>query len=76
MYKGNDNTPEKCESTCRVAGYLYFGLQYGKECFCGNTIAHNEKKSEFDCNRKCTGDNSRICGGFFRQSLFKIRGKK
>ena len=72
MYKGGDNTPEKCETTCRDASYMYFGLQTGTECFCGSTLAHQEKKAESDCDIKCSGDNSKICGGSLRQSLFKI----
>ena len=48
VYKGADNTPEKCEAICRNANYSYFGLQYGKECFCGNALAHLERKAESD----------------------------
>jgi len=72
IYKGRDNTPEKCESLCREASYLYFGLQYSSECWCGNTLAHQEKKAESDCYYKCTGDRSKICGGSLRLSLFKM----
>ena len=74
MYSKADNTPEKCESACREASYLYFGVQKGtgKDCFCGNTLAHQEKKAESECDVPCPGDNSTICGGHWRQSLFKI----
>jgi len=75
IYSRNDNTPKKCESTCREAGYFYFGLQWSRECFCGKTLAHSQKKSESDCYKKCTGDRSKICGGDWRNSLFKIRPK-
>ena len=67
------NTPEKCESACREGSYLYFGLQARSQCFCGNTLAHQEKKDESECNRPCTGDNSKICGGPWRNSLYKIQ---
>ena len=66
-----DNTPERCEDSCR--GYLYFGLQSGEECFCGNTLAHQEKRAESDCHLRCSGDHSKICGGPWRNSLFKIK---
>ena len=68
MYNTADNTPEKCESTCRKAKYLYFGLQAQRECFCGNTLRHQEKKAESDCNRTCTGDDSKICGGKYLEA--------
>ena len=78
MYNEADNTPEKCESACKKASYLYFGVQAGKECFCGKTLAHKDKKDEFECNVPCPGDNSKICGGNWRQSLYQIHtgGKK
>ena len=75
------NTPEKCESACKKASYLYFGVQGGrdgKDCFCGNKLAHQEKIAESECDVPCPGDNSKICGGHWSQSLYQIHteGKK
>ena len=69
---GSDNTPERCASTCKAEGYLYFGLQDGVECFCGNTLAHQQRKAESDCNSKCPGDKSINCGGPWRNSIYML----
>ena len=36
--KTNTNTPSNCIRRCKEAdnGYLFAGVQYGSECFCGN----------------------------------------
>ena len=74
---GEDNTPERCASTCKARGYLgYFGLQDGFECFCGNTLAHQQRKAESDCNSKCPGDKSINCGGPWRNSIYMFPNYK
>ncbi|WP_254558566.1 WSC domain-containing protein, partial [Salmonella enterica] len=34
---GDDITINKCADFC--SGFTYFGLEYGRECFCGNQFA-------------------------------------
>eukprot|EP01059_Diplonema_ambulator_P019100 TRINITY_DN318_c0_g1_i1.p1 TRINITY_DN318_c0_g1~~TRINITY_DN318_c0_g1_i1.p1 ORF type:complete len:392 (+),score=74.47 TRINITY_DN318_c0_g1_i1:517-1692(+) len=38
-YSGTDNTLESCLIACSALGYTYAGAQYGKECWCGNSMA-------------------------------------
>ena len=57
-------TIQFCLKICRNRGYSYAGLEYRKECFCGN-----EPERGFDwvwqtkCNYRCLGDQNQICGG-------------
>ncbi|CAN9264226.1 unnamed protein product [Alternaria alternata] len=62
-------TVEKCETLC--AGFKYFGVQNGKECFCGNTFKYaTQHKPESDCSSPCTGDKNQKCGGGYRSNVY------
>ncbi|KAL7022478.1 hypothetical protein ACKWTF_012256 [Chironomus riparius] len=66
------NSPKKCINFCLLSGYLYSGLQYSTECFCGNTepdIKH--KLPDSSCNMKCSADQKAICGGYFTMNVFE-----
>ncbi|CBJ48515.1 WSC domain containing protein [Ectocarpus siliculosus] len=60
---------EMCEAKCR--GNTYFGLQYGRECFCGGSstdlLEHGESSA---CNYECPGDSDQVCGGFYAMSVY------
>ncbi|XP_048734636.2 uncharacterized protein LOC125650402 [Ostrea edulis] len=62
-------TVEKCEKFCVKAGTKYYGLEYGKECFCGNKLS--KKKADSDCSKPCTGDREQACGGTWRLAVYK-----
>lgn len=59
-----------CASFC--SGYVYFGVEYGTECYCGNNISKATTESAEDqCNMPCSGSTDSMCGGSDRMSLFK-----
>ncbi|XP_071123290.1 sialate:O-sulfotransferase 2-like [Mytilus edulis] len=65
-------TLEKCRHHCR--GFRYFGLQYRDWCLCGNHL-HSPgypQASELQCNMPCAGENSRMCGGGYRNSIYHV----
>ena len=53
LTKRYDLTPEICKDLC--SGYKYFGLEYSKECFCGDELWKNVEEDELQCNMGCTG---------------------
>ncbi|KAG8775799.1 hypothetical protein FRC16_004729, partial [Serendipita sp. 398] len=60
----NDMTPAKCQSLCDAQGFSLAGVEYGRECFCGNTIFGNNRPSSAGiCNMTCSGDAGQTCGG-------------
>ena len=66
----DDNTLASCAATC--AGYNYFGVEYGTQCFCGMDFdSSNVKLAETECAMKCGGDESLICGDANRLSVYK-----
>ncbi|KAF2873914.1 hypothetical protein BDV95DRAFT_593207 [Massariosphaeria phaeospora] len=63
-------TVEKCATFC--SSYQFFGLEYSRECYCGNTKDElSVEKSLSDCNMPCGGDSSQLCGAGNRLSFYK-----
>ena len=81
LYSSKSNSPAKCGAHCREAGYTYFGLQANSfnprysQCFCGNTLGTERKRPEEECYSKCPDDPSQICGGNWRQTLYRFLSK-
>ena len=66
-------TPAFCESVCGARHqYKYFGLQYGAECWCGNSYGKHGEESADKCNKPCNGDASLTCGGELTNSVYEI----
>ncbi|CAH1244651.1 PCSK9 [Branchiostoma lanceolatum] len=72
VMKDEENlTPTSCLSHCTSAGYRYAGLQYGKECFCGDNFGGFGAAPESECNKPCSGDAAKTCGGDWRNSIYR-----
>ncbi|KAG8773868.1 hypothetical protein FRC16_005274, partial [Serendipita sp. 398] len=57
-------TPEKCQAACQAANYVFAGVEYGAECYCGaylNPVA--SPATDGRCNMPCGGDATQSCGG-------------
>lgn len=71
--KNDDMTVESCATFCNP--YQFFGLEYGRECYCGNQLnANSGSTSASDCNMPCKGDSTQTCGSGQRLSLYKTVG--
>ncbi|CAK5265078.1 unnamed protein product [Mycena citricolor] len=71
-YVSSSLTQETCISSCDSLGYTYAGMQFGQECWCGNSLANGQGglTSSSECNMPCKGDASETCGASYRLSLF------
>ena len=57
----NSMTVELCASFCDGANY--FGVEYGRECYCGPSIpAASTLQSATDCSFTCAGNSLEYCG--------------
>jgi len=67
-------TVQACQVACREAGYIYAGLEYSRECWCGNAFANGGVYLGPDgtnrCTDSCAGDKVEICGGSKRLSVY------
>ena len=61
----DDMTVDKCVGFCQSGGYKMAGLEFGSECYCGNSLAGGASTSSmsYECKRPCSGDSTQICGG-------------
>ncbi|KAL8735064.1 MAG: hypothetical protein Q9181_002948 [Wetmoreana brouardii] len=70
-YYDNALTIEKCATACN--GYNYFGLEYYRECYCGDDLQDGSvPASSTECKYACTGDSSELCGGDYRLNLYSF----
>jgi N-acetylneuraminic acid mutarotase len=60
---------QACIDYCDGAGYLYAGIQYRKECWCGDTYDDHGSAPESECNLPCDIGGG-ICGGTWRMSVY------
>lgn len=64
-------TVENCISFCSGKGYIYAGLEWRQECYCGNNIINGGAlTAASDCNFPCSGDATETCGAGNRLSMY------
>ncbi|RDW72896.1 WSC-domain-containing protein [Coleophoma cylindrospora] len=56
-------TVEKCIRQAAADGWRYAGVEFGGECYWGDTETNPQQSNQGDCNTPCAGDPSEICGG-------------
>ncbi|XP_078082066.1 WSC domain containing 1a [Mustelus asterias] len=71
FYDFRKMTVSQCQDSCAERGYLYAGLEYGAECYCGNRVTSTNARQE-DCNMECKGEKHTVCGGVNRLSVYKV----
>ncbi|CAL3964329.1 unnamed protein product [Diplocarpon coronariae] len=66
-------TVEVCASTC--AGYAWFGIEYHRECYCGNVPNDGSALTrEASCSMTCKGNPLQICGGSNLLTMYNSLG--
>lgn len=56
-------TPSGCMEYCGKEGFSLAGTEYAGQCFCGNKMEGSSRIAASQCDMKCEGDASQICGG-------------
>ncbi|KAL3424090.1 WSC domain-containing protein [Phlyctema vagabunda] len=65
-------TLESCQASCGDS--TYFGVEYGRECYCGNTISKlSIRMPASDCSFYCPGDQFEYCGAGDRLSVYQLK---
>lgn len=66
------NSPKKCIQICLQSGFIYAGVQYSSECFCGNhEPSIDAKLADSSCNMKCPAEAKSTCGGYFTMNIYE-----
>ena len=45
--------------------------QNASDCYCGDAYGHYGNAPEHECNMLCGDDDTRMCGGLLRNSLYR-----
>ncbi|KAM0491044.1 hypothetical protein D7B24_002172 [Verticillium nonalfalfae] len=74
FYADDELTLEKCAAFCE--GFVYFGAEYGRECWCGDVHGTGSvlAANQGDCNFACGGDGSQFCGAGNRLQMYRFGG--
>ena len=66
-------TPEVCKDFCAGEGvFTAYGVEFGKECYCGAVPPASAKIDEAACDLPCGGDNTQTCGGADAINVFEV----
>lgn len=67
-------TVELCRAACSEAGHSHFGLQFHKECFCGDASKLGGRRGlEGECSAECDAEPGVMCGGATRNSVYTVQ---
>lgn len=73
LYANDSNTIAWCAQQC--SAYTYFGAEYGRECWCGNSFGTGSTLTkDSDCSMTCGGDKTAYCGAGNRLSVYVKNG--
>ena len=67
-------TVEKCIDVCSAGNQTFAALEYGRECYCGNTLAPKYAPRQGylgNCLMKCVGNKNQVCGDAARISVYR-----
>lgn len=70
-------TVELCTSTCASKGFTKAGVEYGRECYCGNDFANGLGKqldAKTACYMSAAGNKSQSGGGTWTLNVFQAPG--
>ncbi|KAK3105890.1 hypothetical protein FSP39_007994 [Pinctada imbricata] len=65
------NSIALCLATCKEKNATYAGVEYGKECFCGNLMKNYPLRPDSECDMACSGNRYQKCGGSWRISVYR-----
>jgi hypothetical protein len=68
------NTPATCAAACAARGFTKAGVEYGWECWCGNTFRSTTliERPAADCAYACPDSPGVTCGGPFTIQLYEL----
>jgi hypothetical protein len=69
-YSPSNMSPSVCASIAQQAGRKYFGIEYGGDCYVGDSLLSNTTAS--DCSTPCTSGDKGACGGAWTISLYSL----
>ncbi|CAD5119070.1 unnamed protein product [Dimorphilus gyrociliatus] len=64
------NSVSQCVQLCFKYGFIYAGVEFGIECWCGHKIANGRKIEDKICQEMpCPGNSLQQCGGYLALAI-------
>ncbi|CAG7916266.1 unnamed protein product [Penicillium olsonii] len=64
-------TIEKCVAFADDGAWRYAGVEFGSQCYVGNTMHGQDKYPDSDCKTPCAGNPAEICGDGGRIQIYE-----
>ena len=65
-------TIDRCQFRC--FGYSYFGVENGRQCYCGNAIQNGAIPADMTgCDVQCAGNRNQVCGGDGMINIYQVQ---
>ncbi|KAH9059871.1 WSC domain-containing protein [Lactarius vividus] len=76
MPGGRFNTSvETCTDECHAQGYVVAGIEWAWQCYCGHLLNYpGMTMPDKDCMLPCSGNQSELCGGPDRMTVYFYTG--
>ncbi|KAK1239930.1 hypothetical protein MKX08_007372 [Trichoderma sp. CBMAI-0020] len=69
----NKQTVKECVDACKAGSYTYAGVEYGGECWCGDSFGDGAVSAPItDCGMTCNDNSTEYCGGPNRLNVYKL----
>ena len=68
-------TRQMCRKICTSGYFVYFGLENGTDCFCGNFVDKAKYVPIIECTKPCSGNPFEFCGGASKINIMKTLTK-
>lgn len=72
-------TVKTCVDFCSDKGFALAGLEYARECYCGDSYSKEERAPKKgvlgSCGEPCAGDEGEVCGAAGALSVYKKCGE-
>jgi hypothetical protein len=68
------DSPEACFKAVREKGYEFAAMQFGSQCFGGNTVGKYGDRPDKECNKECSKEKGMKCGDGWRNSVWFTGG--
>lgn len=67
-------TVEKCVAFAQTNSWVYAGVEFGGQCFVGNSTQDAAPAPQSDCTQVCAGSSTELCGNGNRIQIYQNRG--
>ncbi|KAL5364976.1 hypothetical protein BJX96DRAFT_179434 [Aspergillus floccosus] len=64
-------TVERCVEVAQGGYWRYAGVEFGTQCFVGNTLHGPDQFPDSDCSQACAGDGTQACGAGGRIQVYE-----